>query len=129
MIDLNARAVADSKKIHDGTLGTGSFSVSIKFTDLTTPTPNDETITGLYNDTSLLGINPETGFPVRGSKLAISFHQADLTIWDGLEDLQRWKMELINGAGQTVIAELNDIIPDRSFGDILVMCTIVSGHR
>lgn len=129
MIDLNARAVADSKKIHNGTLGTGSVSVDIKFTDLTTPTPNVQTITGLYNDTSLLGINPETGFPVRGSKIAISFHQVDLTIWDGLEDLQRWKMELVNGAGQTIVAELTDVIPDRSFGSVLIMCTIVSGHR
>lgn len=127
-IDLQAKSVLDSQKIHNGTLGAGGFNVSLKFTDRE-PIPNELTIQGLYNDTSLLGINPENGMPVRGSKLAISFSQQDLTIWDGKSDLQRWKIELVNGANQTVIAEINDVIPDRSFGDVLIMCTIASGHR
>lgn len=127
-IDLQARSVSDSQKIHNGTLGTGGFNVSLKFTDRATPTPNELTIQGLYNDTSLLGINPDNGLPVRGAKLAISFHQSDLTIWNGLDDLQRWKIELVNGAGQTVIAEIGDVIPDRSFGDVLLMMKIISGH-
>lgn len=128
-IDLQARSVSDSQKIHNGTLGTGGFNVSLKFTDLTTPTPQELTIQGLYNDTSLLGINPDNGLPVQGSKLAISFHQSDLTIWNGTDSLQRWKIELVNGAGQTVIAEINNVIPDRSFGDVLLMMKIISGHK
>jgi len=125
-LDLQAKAVRDSQMIHNGTLGAGGFSVSLLFTSLTEQT---QTIKGLYNDTSLLGINPETGFPVRGSKLAISFSQQDLTIWDGKADLQRWKVQLVNGAGQTVVVEISDVIPDRSFGDVLIMCKIISGHR
>ena len=125
-IDLQARAVSDSQKIHNGTLGTGGFNVSLKFTDLL---GNTLTIQGLYNDTALLGINPDNGLPVRGSKLAISFHQSDLTIWNGTDNLKRWKIELVNGAGQTVIAEIDDVIPDRSFGDVLLMMKIVSGHK
>lgn len=125
-IDLHARAVSDSQKIHNGTLGVGGFNVSITFTDTS---DNTETIQGLYNDTSLIGIDPETGFPVRGSKLAITFSQSDLTIWDGLTSLQRWKISLTNGAGQTVVAEIFDVIPDRSFGDVLAMCKIISGHK
>lgn len=127
-IDLQAKAVSDSQKIHNGNLGTGGFDVSILFTKFNDP-GTTQTIRGLYNDTSLIGINPDTGFPVRGSKLAISFHQSDLTIWNGIDDLQRWKIELVNGAGQTIVAELNDVITDRSFGDVLAMCTIASGHR
>ena len=125
-IDLQARSVSDSQKIHNGTLGTGGFNVSLKFTDLLA---NTLTIHGLYNDTALLGINPDNGLPVRGSKLAISFHQSDLTIWNGTDNLKRWKIELVNGAGQTVIAEIDDVIPDRSFGDVLLMMKIVSGHK
>ena len=127
-VDLQARSVSDSQKIHNGNLGVGGFNVSMKFTDLVTPTPNTKTIQGLYSDTALLGINPENGLPVRGSKFAISFHQSDLTIWNGTDDLQRWKVELVNGAGQSMIIELSDIIPDRSFGDVLCMCKITSGH-
>ncbi len=128
MIDLHARAVLDSQKIHNNELGTGGSAVDLKFTDPdNSGTP--ETIKGLYNDTALLGINPENGLPVRGSKIAVSFHQSDLTIWDGLSDLQRWKIEFINGAGQSIAAEINDVIPDRSFGDVLVMTKIISGHR
>ena len=128
MIDLQARAVSDSQKIHNNQLGTGGFGVDLKFTDPDN-SGNPKTITGLYNDTALLGINPENGLPVRGSKIAVSFHQSDLTIWDGVSDLQRWKIEFINGAGQSIAAEINDVIPDRSFGDVLVMTKIISGHR
>ena len=124
-VDLQARSVSDSQKIHNGKLGVGGFNVNMKFTDLS---DNTKTIQGLYNDTALVGINPENGLPVRGSKFAISFHQSDLTIWNGTDDLQRWKVELVNGAGQSMVAELSDIIPDRSFGDILCMCKITSGH-
>ncbi len=124
-VDLQARSVSDSQKIHNGKLGVGGFNVSMKFTDLS---DNTKTIQGLYSDTSLVGINPENGMPVRGSKFAISFHQSDLTIWNGTDDLQRWKVELTNGAGQSMVAELSDIIPDRSFGDVLCMCKITSGH-
>ncbi len=127
-LDLQAKAVNDSKKIFNGTLGTGGFNVSLKFTDLTVPTPQVKTIQGFYNDTSL-NINPETGFPMIGSKLAVSFHQSDLTIWDGIASLQRWKIELVNGAGQTVLSEIESVAPDRSFGDILVLCKIISGHN
>lgn len=128
MVDLRARMVSDDKKIHNGTLGTGSFAVDLKFTD-----PDDSgnplTIKGMYEDTALLGINPENGLPVRGAKIPISFHQEDLTIWDGLADLQRWKVEFTNGAGQSIAVEINDVIPDRSFGNVLCMTTIISGHR
>lgn len=126
MIDLNARAISDSQKIHNNLLGTGGFSVDLTFTN-PDDASNPLTILGFYNDTSLLGINPETGLPVRGSKIAISFHQSDLTIWDGSDDLQRWTVEFTNGADQIILAELNDIIGDRSFGDVLVMCTLISG--
>lgn len=129
MIDLQARSVEDSQAIHNGTLGAGSFAVDMLFTDLVTPTPNTQTIKGLYNDTSLVGINLENNMPVRGSKIAISFHQSDLTIWDGLASLQRWKVRFTNGAGQIINCEINDPIPDRSFGDVLCMCKIISGHR
>jgi hypothetical protein len=124
-IDLQARSVSDSQKIHNGTLGTGGFNVSLKFTSLV---PEVLTIQGLFNDTSL-NINPETGMLMIGSKIAISFHQSDLTIWDGLSTLARWKIEFNNGAGQTVICEIDPVMPDRSFGDILVMCKIISGHK
>jgi len=127
-IDLQAKSVSDSQKIHNGTLGTGGFNVSLLFTKYNEPS-TFLTIQGLYNDTALLGINPDNGLPVRGSKLAISFSQQDLTIWNGTDDLQRWKIELVNGAGQTVIAEINDVIPDRSFGDVLLMMKIISGHQ
>lgn len=128
MIDLQARAVSDSQKIHNNELGTGGFAVDLKFTDPDNPgTP--KTIKGLYNDTALLGINPENGLPVRGAKIAVSFHQSDLTIWDGVSDLQRWKIEFVNGAGQSISAEIDDVIPDRSFDDVLVMTKIISGHR
>ena len=128
MIDLHTRAVSDSQKIHNNTLGTGGSAVELTITDPDNPgTP--KTIKGFYNDTSLLGINPENGLPVIGSKIAISFHQSDLTIWDGVADLQRWTVQFVNGAAQTILAEMNGIIPDRSFGDILVMCTIISGHE
>jgi len=127
MIDLQARSVLDSQKIHNNNLGTGGFAVDLKFTDPNNPgTP--ETIKGLYNDTALLGINIETNLPVRGAKIAVSFSQQDLTIWDGISDLQRWKIEFMNGADQSVAAEINDIIPDRSFGDVLLICKIISGH-
>ena len=126
-IDLHERAVSDSQKIHNGTLATGGFNVSMKFTNPDNPgTP--ETIQGLYNDTSLIAINPENSLPVRGSKFALSFSQQDLTIWNGLSDLQRWKFEIVNGAGQSIVGELSDIIPDRSLGEVLCMCKIASGH-
>ena len=124
-IDLQAKSVADSQKIHNNQLGTGGFAVDMTFTDLSS---NTKTIKGLFNDTSL-AVNPETGLVVIGSKIAISFHGADLTIWDGLEDLQRWQVEFTNGAGQDIVAELFNIIPDRSLGDVLCMCKITSGHR
>jgi len=127
-VDLQAKSVSDSQKIHNGTLGTGGFNVALLFTDLATPTANTQTIQGLYNDTSL-SINPETGLLLIGAKIPVSFHQSDLTIWDGLADLQRWTIQFVNGAGQTIIGEIDSVIPDRSFGDILVMLKIVSGHR
>ena len=129
MIDLRARMVLDDQKIHNGTLGTGSFAVDLKITDLVTPTPNTLTIKGMYEDTALLGINVETGLPIRGAKIPISFHQADLAIWDGVASLQRWKVEIVNGAGQSIVVEIFDVIPDRSFGNVLCMCKLASGHE
>ena len=123
-VDLHTRSVSDSQKIHNGTIGTGKFNVSMLFTDREA---NTETIQGLYNDTALL-INPENGLPLIGSKITISFSQSDLTIWDGIADLQRWTVQFVNGAGQTIIAELMGIKPDRSFGDVQADCKIVSGH-
>ena len=123
--DLQARSVSDSQKIHNGTLGTGGFAVDLKFTSLV---PDVLTIKGLFNDTSL-NINPETGMLMIGSKIAISFHQSDLTIWDGIETLRKWKIEFTNGAGQDIVCEINPVMPDRSFGDVLIMCDIVSGHK
>lgn len=124
-IDLHARAVSDSQKIHNGTLGIGKFNVSMLFTDLAA---NTKTIQGLYNDTALI-VNPENGLPAIGSKITISFHQSDLTIWDGLTTLAGWKVQFVNGAGQTIIAKLTGVKPDRSFGEIQVDCKIISGHR
>ena len=124
-IDLRARMISDSQKIHNGTLGVGGFNTSLKFTDLAS---NTLTIQGLYNDTSL-SISPETGMYVTGSKIAISFTQSDLTIWDGLTTLQRWIVEFTNGVGQTVKAEIENVAPDRSFGSVLCFCKIISGHK
>jgi hypothetical protein len=127
VIDLNARATSDSQAILNGTLGAGSFARDITFTDPANPgTP--QTIKGWAFDTALLGINPETGFPVRGSKLAVSFFQSDLTIWDGKADIQRWTVEFTNDAGQAIVAGVSDVIPDRSFGDVLLMLKIKQGH-
>lgn len=124
-IDLHAKAISDSQKIHNGTLGTGVFAVDLKFTSLV---PEILTIKGLYNDTSL-GVNPETGTLITSAKVAITFHQSDLTIWDGLTSLSRWKIEFTNGAGQLVLCEIENVAPDRSFGDVLVFCKIISGHK
>lgn len=126
-INLHARAISDSQKIHNGTLCVGGFNVPMKFTDITTPTPQTLTIQALYNDTSLV-FNPETGLPMIGSKIGFSFHQSDLTIWNGTDSLQRWKIEFTNGAGQVIIAEINSPMPDRSFGDVAGTATIISGH-
>lgn len=129
-IDLQAKTVIDSQKIHNGTLGAGGFNVSLKFTDLLA---NELTIQGLFNDISLV-INPE-GMLVTGSKIAISFQQSDLTTWDGKSSLQRlsssslfWKVEFTNGAGQDIVCEIIDVMQDRSFGDVQCMCQIISGH-
>lgn len=124
-IDLQAKSVKDSQKIHNGTLGAGGFSVDMTFTNLV---GGSLTIKGLFNDISLT-INPETGMFVTGSKIVISFHQLDLTLWDGKASLQRWKVGFSNGAGQNIVAELENIMPDRSFGDVQCMCKIISGHN
>jgi len=128
-IDLQARSVLDSQKIHNGTLGTGGFNVSLKFTVVSELGVKGAvlTIQGLYNDTSF-DVNPDNGLQMISSKVAISFHQADLTIWDGLDSLQRWQIEFTNGAGQLVVCEINNVAPDRSFGDVLVFCKLISGH-
>ncbi len=123
-IDLQAKAVSDSQKIHNGTLGTGGFAVDLEFTSLV---PDVLTIKGLFNDTSIV-INPENGLPMTGSKIGISFQQSDLTIWDGLESLQRWKIVFTNGAGQEINCEISSVNPDRSFGAVEVTCKIISGH-
>lgn len=126
-IDLQAKAVEDSRKIHNGTLSVGGFAVDMTFTDLVAPTPNTLTIKGLFTDISL-AINPETGMFMIGGKVVISFHQLDLTIWDGKADLQRWKVQFVNAFGQTVIAELDAVMPDRVFGDVQVNCKIISAE-
>ena len=126
MIDLQAQSVQDSHDIINGTLCAGSFSVDLKFTDISTPA-NELTISGLFDDVALT-INPETGFPMIGSKVPIKFHQSDLTIWDGKTSLQRWKIEFTNGASQSMNVEINSIMPDRTFGDIVAMTKIISGH-
>ena len=127
-VDLRAISIQDSHDIINGTLGTGSFAQDLIFTDLET-VPNTITIKGWPDDTGIVGIDFETGLAVSGSKISIKFHQSDLAIWDGLASLQRWKIQFVNGAGQTIICEINDVFPDRSFGDILVNCKIISGHR
>lgn len=126
-IDLHDRAVSDSQKIHNNNLGAGGFSVDMEFEDLVTPIPNKLTIKALYNDVAIQ-IDPEQGSPVQGSQLSISFHQSDLTIWDGLADLQRWKISFTNGAGQIIKAEIDYPWPNRSFGDVVCLCKIISGH-
>ncbi len=127
MIDLQAQSVQDSHDIINGTLCTGSFSVDLTFTDLEA-TPNELTISGWFDDISLT-MNPETGMPMVGSKIPIKFHQSDLTIWDGLADIQRWQIAFTNGAGQDIVCEIESIMPDRSFGDIVAFTKIISGHR
>jgi hypothetical protein len=126
-IDLQAKSVSDAQKIHNGTLGTGGFNVSLKFTDLVQPVANSLTIQGLFNDTSIV-INPDNGLPMTGSKIGISFTQEDLTIWDGLADLQRWQIEFTNGAGQLINCEIDNVNPDRSYGSVEVTCKVISGH-
>lgn len=126
-IDLHARAISDSQKIHNGRLGAGGFDVEMTFTDLST-SPNNLTIRGLYNDVSVT-VDSETGQIMTGAKIAVSFHQSDLMIWDGKESLQRWKVAFTNGAGQDITAEIMQVLPDRSFGDVLVLCKIIGGHR
>lgn len=125
-IDLYSRAVSDSKKIHNGSMGAGGFNTSMTFTDSGT-TPQSLEIQVLVNDTSLV-FSPQTGLPMVGSKIGLSFHQSDLTIWDGTSDLKRWKIQFVNGAGQTILAEINSVMPDRSFGDVACTATIISGH-
>lgn len=125
-IDLHARAVSDSKKIHNGTLGVGGSNVSMTFTS--SNGTDVETIQCLYNDTSLV-FNPDTGMPMIGSKIGFSFHQSELTIWDGASSLKGWIIEFINGADQTIKAEINSPMPDRSFGDVAGTATIISGHE
>ena len=127
-MDLHALAVQDSHDIMNGTLGAGGFNVDLTFTDTET-VPNQLTIQGLYDDTSILGINPENGQWITGSKIAVKFHQSDLIIWDGVSDLQRWQISFTNGAGQLIICEIDNVAPDRSFGDVIVFCKIISGHR
>lgn len=128
MIDLHALAVQDSHDILNGTLGAGSFSVDLAFnTPAGAAVPKSQTIKGLYDDTSF-AINFETNLPATAPKIAVKFHQSDLTVWDGKESLQRWTVGFTNGAGQVVTAEVKDVIPDRSFGDVLLMCVIVDGH-
>lgn len=124
-IDLHARAVSDSKKIHNGTLGVGGFNVSMTFSS--SNGEDFQTIQCLYNDTSLV-FNPDTGMPMIGSKIGFSFHQSELTIWDGTSSLKGWIIEFANGAGQTIKAEINSPMPDRSFGDVAGTATIISGH-
>ena len=127
MIDLQAKSVSDSQKIHNNTLGTGGFAVDLTITEFNNP-GNTITIKGLYNDTGIT-IDFESGMPTTGAKIAVSFHGSDLTIWDGVQDLQRWKVEFENGSGQSMVVEISDVMPDRSFGDILTLCKIISGHR
>ena len=124
-MDLLSRIKDDSKKIHNGTLGAGSFNTPCKFTS--SDDLSNETIQILYNDTSL-DISIETGLPIIGSKIAISFFQDDLTIWNGTDDLQRWKIEFTNNVSQSIIAEIDSVMPDRSIGDVVCICKIISGH-
>jgi hypothetical protein len=123
-MDLHALAVKDSHDIMNNTLGAGGFSVDHVFTDLS---DNELTIKAWYDDTSIQ-INPENGQLMTGSKITVKFHQSDLIIWDGLSDLQRWKISFTNGAGQLINCEIENVAPDRSFGDVLVFCKIISGH-
>lgn len=126
MIDLHALEVSDSKAIHEGTIGVASDSVDMTFTEPGTSGAT-QTIKAKYNDTSLL-FSIETGLPVTGSKIAISFHQSTLTIWDGKATLKNWKIQFTNGAGQAVTALINDVRPDRSFGDVVCTCEL-TGDR
>ncbi len=81
----------------------------------------------LYKDVSI-GINPENGLPIIGPVIVVSFFKKNLTIWNGTDDLQRWKVEFVNGSGQNIIAELMGIKPDNNLGGIQVDCKITSGH-
>jgi hypothetical protein len=125
-IDLHAIAISDSQKIHNGNLSVGGSNVDLLIKNI--GATQSQTIQGEYNDVSLT-VDAETGMVMTGSKIAVSFQQSDLTIWDGKSDLQRWTVEFTNGAGQDIKAEIMQVLPDRSFGDVVVLCKIVSGHR
>ena len=125
-ISLHDRAVSDSQKIHNNNLSVGGFSVDMKFQDLSDPV-NELTIKALYNDVAQQ-VNPETGYPIIGSLLSISFHQSDLTIWNGTASLQDWKISFTNGAGQDIEGVIKYPWPNRSFGDVVCLCEVSSGH-
>jgi hypothetical protein len=125
-IDLHAKSISDSQKIHNGNLSAGGFNVSLLFTSID-DTPLTQTIQGEYNDVSMT-IDADTGMIMTGSKIAISFQQSDLTIWNGRSDIQRWKVGFTNGAGQAIQCEISQVMPDRSFGDVVCICKIISGH-
>lgn len=125
-VALHDRIVSDSQKIHNNEM-IGGDAVEVTFSD-TEDTPNELTIMASYNDISLT-VDAETGMIIAGSKISIFFQQSDLTIWDGLASMQRWTVAFTNGAGQDISAEISQVLPDRSFGDVTVLCKIVSGHR
>ncbi len=123
-IDLHAKAASDSQKIHNNNLGTGGDSVEVTVADTDS---NELTLYGRYTDVSM-AIDPETGMMVTGSRVGISFHQSDLALWDGVSDMQRWTVSFTNGAGQTVEGEIVNVMPDRYFGDVVVIINVSSGH-
>jgi hypothetical protein len=127
-IDLNSLSVEHSRKIHNNELGAGGFAIDITFTNLGT-TPSSQTVKGFFTDVDIDGINPENLLPIRGNRISVSVHQADLSpLWDGKADVQRWKVSFTNNAGQDVEAEVSDVIPDRVFGDCVFILYIISGH-
>ncbi len=126
MIDLNARIKTDSQKIHQGTLGAGSFATDIT---ITRPDGSDSlTITGLYNDISI-AINPQTGMPIVGSTIAISVHLDDFTTWDRLESLDRWRVSFVDNSGLNCIGEMINAMPDFTFGDLFFSLQLDKGKR
>ena len=61
-----------------------------------------------------LDINPETGFPIVGNKMAVSFHIEDVTITK--DNFENWKVTFENMLGETRIGVLNNVMQDRTLG-------------
>ena len=156
-VDLNARMIADSQKIHNGELSTGGWPTAFIFThvdvnvwvscealqfgdyqfgpqvlfgaqDLYQDHTETQTVNGIYSDIGVL-LNPDTGMPMTGSKIGCSINLADLTIWDKKSSLNRWTASFTNNAGLVCTGELRNVFPDFTFNDLAFTITLNKAGR